>query len=224
MEIHADNSYYTSQAPALLERFDRDASYWQAVLDKLHDAVTARSIIADARRAFENLIPELPYIGGAGNHLTGSLIWSAQCLALHQAQNARGISPAETGKILYDAILMKASEPGEPIPASEWLTPEELMDRRKERADRSQLREFPEDWVYSFVGGDGETFDYGYDFTECASQKFYQTRGAEDFLPYYCFLDYAHSEVEGLGLFRTKTLAEGDSLCNHRFKQETKNA
>lgn len=182
-----------------------------------HD--TAAALIADARQIFEELIPQIPYIGGRENHLTNSLIWSAQCLALHQALKAHDMTAAAAGKILYDAILLKASEPRQPIPSSEWLTLEELTDMRRQRAERSQQHEYSGDWVYTFVEGDGAAFNYGYDFTECGTRKFFQAHDAQDFLPYYCFLDYAYSEAGELGLSRSTTLAEGNKLCNHRFKQ-----
>jgi hypothetical protein len=73
--------------------------------------------------------------------------------------------------------------------------------------------------VFSFVAGDGDAFDYGYDFSECAAQKFYRAQEAEEFLPYYCFLDFAWSRVLGLGLSRSMALSEGYPRCNHRFKR-----
>jgi hypothetical protein len=73
--------------------------------------------------------------------------------------------------------------------------------------------------VYEFVVGDGEEFDYGYDFLECAAQKFYHAQDADKFTPFYCFLDYPKSKM---GLSRTMTLAEGHAKCNHRFKEGRK--
>ena len=93
------------------------------------------------------------------------------------------------------------------------------MRRRRERAERSQERRYAWDWVYAFVEGDGEEFDYGYDFEECATEKFYRTQGAEEFLPFYCFLDFPKCEQGGLGLRRTMTLAEGGEKCDFRFEE-----
>ena len=92
------------------------------------------------------------------------------------------------------------------------------MDRRRRRAEWSQERRYSAGYVYHFVAGDGQAFDYGYDFAECAAQKFYQAQEAEEFLPFFCFLDYAYSRVYGLGLTRTTTLSEGGTRCDHRFK------
>jgi hypothetical protein len=93
------------------------------------------------------------------------------------------------------------------------------MERRRVGAAQSQRRLYPDDYVYTLVEGDGDAFDYGYDFTACAAHKFYQAQGAGAFLPFFCFLDFPLSRRAGHGLERTQTLAEGAPLCDHRFKQ-----
>ena len=93
------------------------------------------------------------------------------------------------------------------------------MQRRRQRAERSSERRYPDDFVYEFVKGDGEPFDYGYNFLECASEKFYRVQEALAFLPYYCFLDFPKCERGGLGLTRQGTLAEGCQVCDFRFRK-----
>jgi hypothetical protein len=133
-----------------------------------------------------------------------------------------GASAEETGRVLYDTEVAQSGEKAPPIPPDQVLSRTELMERRRERALRSQEREFDWDWVYEFVEGDGETFDYGYDFVECATAKFYHSQGADEFLPFYCFLDFPKCESIGLGLTRTMTLAEGFDRCDFRFKEGAK--
>jgi hypothetical protein len=128
----------------------------------------------------------------------------------------RGRTAEETGKVLYEAALAQNAEPPAQIPPSEWLSGEQLMERRKKRAERSQERRYPEDYVYEFIPGHGEEFDYGYDFQECAAHKFFHAQCADEFTPFYCYLDFPKSTM---GLRRTMTLAEGQPKCNHRFKE-----
>lgn len=209
--------YYVSRKPEILRGFDEALERWKPVLVQRYGEGFADAVLQEAREHLEALIPKISYIGGDENHLTGSLIGSAGCLALYRAMKARGRPAAETGKVLYDAV--KASDPPPPIPPSERLSREELMERRRERAKQSQERRYEWDWVYQFVEGDGTTFDYGYDFFECATRKFYRAQGAEGFLPFYCFLDFPKCELVGLGLSRTMTLAEGGEKCDFRFKE-----
>jgi hypothetical protein len=212
------NDYYASQSPELLAGFDRDARNCRPILAERYDPYPAKAMLLAARSRFGDLIPELPNIGGDNKHLTASLFSSARCLALYQAMKARNLSAADTGKVLYDAVLARAAEP-RPSPTAEWLSREELMDRRRQRARRSQQRRYVWDYVHKFVAGDGQTFDFGYNFLECATDKFFRARGAAEFTPCYCFLDYPKAQLDGLSPSRTMTLAEGHRMCDHRFRE-----
>ena len=215
------NPLYSSQ---LLEGFDQAAGDWRPFLTEGYGADFAEAVLEAARARFESLVPKIPYIGGDENHLTDSLIGSVRYLALYQTMKARRKSAAETGKVIYEAVSVRAKEPLPPIPPEQILGPEELMQRRRERAEYSLQRRYPDDFVYDFVEGDGETFDYGYNFLECATVKFYRTQGAGEFTPYYCFLDFPKCEGAGLGLHRSMTLSEGYAICNFRFKEGGKAA
>lgn len=211
--------YYIACRAGLLRRFEQDAPQWRAAIAAQHGHRLAEIILQEARRQFAWLIPQIPYIGGDDNHLTPSLINSARCLALYRAMKAHGKTAENTGKVLYDSLVSRSGESLPETPPSQRLTEEQLMERRRERAERSQRRRYAEDWLYHFVEGDGEAFDYGYDMYACATQRFYLSQHAGEFLPFYCFLDYPEGKLEGLGLSRTMTLAEGHSKCNHRFKR-----
>ena len=221
-EAHDD--YYISRKAELFEDFDEEARQWLPILVRRYDGGFAAAVLEEARERLEALIPEIPYIGGDENQLPGSLLGSVGCLVLYQAMKGRGKTAAEAGKLLYDAVKARAGEPAAPVPPSRQASREELMKRRRERAERSQKRQYPWDWVYEFVEGDGETFDYGYNFFECATHKLYRAQGAEEFLPFYCFLDFPKCELGGLGLTRTMTLSEGHQRCDFRFNEGGKAA
>ena len=219
MNNRIDGEYYTTRKPELLKAFDEESQYWRPIIAVQYGEDFAHTLIERSREEFEALLPHIPYIGGDENHLTGSLVKSACYLAFYKAMKKCGRTAEETGKVLYDAALARIDDSPIAIPPSEMLTTEQLMERRRRRAERSQERRYPEDYVYEFVVGDGEEFDYGYDFLECAAQKFYHAQGADEFTPFYCFLDYPKSKM---GLSRTMTLAEGHAKCNHRFKESRK--
>jgi hypothetical protein len=209
--------YYINQRLELLKEFDEDAERWRPILVSQYGGDFSNSLLSEAREEFETLLPQIPYIGGEESW-TGPLVESVRCLAFFKAMKKRGKTVEETGKILYDAILTQRDESLAPISSGKFLTPEQLMERRKRRAELSQQQKYPEGYIYEFILGDGMEFDYGYDFWECAAQRFYHAHDADEFLPFYCFLDFPKSKVLGLGLTRTMTLAEGHKKCNHRFK------
>lgn len=75
------------------------------------------------------------------------------------------------------------------------------------------------DYVFNFVEGDGQTFDYGVYYLECASCKFLAKQGAPELAPYLCLVDILYSKALGWGLTRTMTLAEGAERFDFRFKK-----
>jgi hypothetical protein len=92
------------------------------------------------------------------------------------------------------------------------------QERWRAQAGESQKRRYPGDWVFTFVEGDGQEFDYGLDFTECGICKYYHAQGADELTPYLCLMDGVVSKSFGLGLVRHKTLAEGADICDFRYK------
>jgi hypothetical protein len=219
MDDGIDGKYYSTLKPVLLKAFDEESQYWKPAIVVQYGEDFAQIILRETRDEFEALLPHIPYIGGNENPLTSSLVESVWYLALYKVMQKRGRTAEETGKVLYDTALTRVDESPAAIVPSEMVTAENLMERRRRLAERSQERRYLEDYVYEFVAGDGEEFDYGYDFLECAAQKFYHAQKADEFTPFYCYLDFPKSRM---GLSRTMTLSQGHAKCNHRFKKGRK--
>ena len=94
-----------------------------------------------------------------------------------------------------------------------------FLKRLKEGAARSQERQYPGGYVLCFVEDDGKAFDYGVDYTDCASVKFLVVQGSPELAPYICPVDILYSAALGWGPRRTTTLAEGSACCDFRFKK-----
>ena len=153
--------------------------------------------------------------------MTRHLVRSTTSLVLYKVMKAWGKTAEEVGKIVYDAVVASVSQMP-PLPGPELSAA--YMAEEKERARKSQEHRYSEDWVWEFVEGDGVEFDYGRDFLECGTQKLYHAHDADEFLPFYCYLDFVTHRTIGWGFARTKTLAEGDERCDFRNKKggETK--
>jgi len=209
--------YYGSRRQEILTIFAEHARGWMPFLAQRFGQLFAEDVTADARRIEDALISEIPYIGGDENPMTRHLIRCTTTLALYKAMKARGKTAEETGEILYRAVAESVKRlPQQP------MTDESLaahMARQRQEAQKSQQRRWPGDWVWEFVEGDGATFDYGYDFTECGAQKFFRAHDAEEVLPLYCYLDFVTYRTPGWGFSRTMTLAEGCPKCDFRFKR-----
>jgi len=219
MSEQADREYYMSRKSEILAIFDDHAQAWKPFIAGRYGDDFAGIILKEAREQHEALIPEIPFIGGHENPMTRHLVRSTTSLALYIAMKARGKTAEEAGKIIYDAVVERVSHL--PVSTAKALSPEDIVSKR-EQARKSQERLSPGDWVWEFVEGDGVEFDYGYDFLECGTQKLYHAQGADEFLPFYCFLDFVTSKTSGWGLTRSMILAEGYEKCDFRFKRSEK--
>ena len=84
----------------------------------------------------------------------------------------------------------------------------------------TQKRAYPGNWVQKFILGDGETFDFGIDYTECGIVKFMEAQNASELTPYLCQTDFAALEAMGLRLERTETIASGCKRCDFRISKK----
>jgi hypothetical protein len=195
----------------------------EKVLARRFGQSRAEVLLHYIRREYEALIPEVPTIGGEENLFTGWLAYGVYYLAVYRVLVSQDQSVEQVGCIIYETYEVMADRP-------QWLIGlvgsfrynQGYIERLKSAAAASQERRYPGDWVCTFVAGDGETFDYGLDVTECGICKFYHAQGADELAPYMCLSDYIVSRAFGRGLVRYKTIAEGTEVCDFRYKQGRK--
>lgn len=217
----AIETYYTSRHDQLLQDFDRNIKIIRVVLVERYGEELTEYLIHETRREYRHLISQLPYIGGKQNPLTWNLVSSAWFLALYRVLKARGQSASEVGALIYEIMesWMKQYPTWLLLLMGWWRFTPWYWTRLQRRAQLSQARRYPEDFVYTVIKGDGKTFAFGVDYTECAICKFYQAQGADEFMRYLCPLDLPMTQALGIKLTRTMTLAEGAPKCDFRFKR-----
>lgn len=198
--------YLERSADALVGRFGEETA-----------AVMRGEILDEYRR----LIPDVPYIGGWRNSHSGNLTFTARALALHRVVVRHGGSVEDSGWLLRRMMETEM----ERIPRvvrhgvgrfrftrlGKW--------REEAAARKSQARQYPGDWVVERVDGDGKTFDFGIDNTECGNVKFLDAQEADELCPYICDLEYVYIKAMGYGVRRTKTLGWGCDRCDFRFSK-----
>jgi hypothetical protein len=178
------------------------------------------TLIIEAKQAYEDLRPMIPYTGGKENMFTEWLNYGAYYLAMYQVLSARGHDIDDVGTLIFETYKVMADYP-------KWFLNivggfkygKNYEEKLKEAAAASQQRKYPEDFVASFIEGDGKTFDYGLDITECGICKLYRAHGAHRLSRYMCLSDYVISKAFNRGLVRYTTIAEGAQKCDFRFKK-----
>ena len=209
-----------SRKSRLLRKFDKAIGRIRPLLVTRFGPEQSDLFINEAHREYENLIPQLPYMGYR-NPFTVFMRPATWYLAVYRTLKRHGVTLEDTGQLIYqmgEADLNAIHPFVRSLIRYLWFAPL-LHNRLKKRAATSQLRKYPADFVFSYVEGDGDAFDYGIDYTECANCKFLKEQGAMELAPYACAVDIAASELMGWGLTRTMTLAEGYEKCDFRFKK-----
>ncbi len=211
---------YVGRRSRLLKGFDRSVSRAKHVLVERYGEEEANSLLEGSRQAYEELIPQIPYIGDR-NPLLIFLLPATRYLAIYRTFQKHGQAVEEAGRLAYEIgeAEIKAI-PGwmRRLIGVLWFSP--LFTKRlHKRAISSQERKYPGGYVLAYVEGDGLDFDYGVDYIECASCKFLSEQDASELAPYVCAVDKVASEMLGWGLSRTTTLAEGGAKCDFRFKK-----
>jgi hypothetical protein len=215
------DNYYLAHREDLLKAFRETNAGAREYLAAKYGAALAWAVYRQAGARFWNLLPRLPDVGGAKNLMLPYIPIAGWYAAFYRPMQDHGRSAAEVGRMIYD--LNQRELGGLPpdqarAQGASRFTPA-YVEKMREFCAWTQKREHPGNWVAFFVPGDGQDFDYGYDYTECAIVKYLKAQRALDVAPYVCLNDFTRSRIFGTGLRRTKTLAQGDARCNFRYKK-----
>ena len=221
METTNKKTYFVAHSDEIVAIFQEINEGVKQYLPSICDAATAEAICSDTQRELEKLIPELPDIGDKSDELNEGVAAIAVGIAYYRSFKQQKMSVESLGKMLYDLRAYQYSEMTEEqkkAQADEAFSSKRLNEQ-KEWTKWSQKYIYPYNWAAHYVEGDGKEFDYGTDYVECGIAKICHKFEADDLVPFICLLDLLESNILGLGLARTKTLADGDNICDFRFKR-----
>ena len=173
MKTEDSSIYYKSQKPKLLKFFDRQMKSGKKVMASQHGEPFAVAVAAEARKEYESLIPQLPYLDGGG-------IWTRQMylvtvyLGIYKAMKRRGKTAAEAWKVCGDMMqdfMLSLPKFVRRQMRNFAFSKKQLGLYRKQAAEYRQHKN-PDGDAFNFIEGDGKGFDYGMDITACAKCKF----------------------------------------------------
>lgn len=180
----------------------------------------AAAVLAEARLAYPALTADLPL--GAHPHLNSlPMVEAAWFVALSRALAARGTAPEAIGRVyceLFQAFLDARPAWLRRLHAW-WKYGRGYVERYRRYAEATQQGRYGDEFVCTFVEGDGRTFDWGYDYTRCAILELFRRNGAADVAPYFCHVDFLLARAFGRGLERPTALSEGDDRCRFRYRK-----
>ena len=210
---------YTVVKTVTQDQLEALQSVFARILTRQYGETKAQMLDQKIQQELETTLSQLPYIGTPEeNKWADNMPSAAFALAAYRVLTPEYATLEELGHMLYETLQLNLSG----IPSLIMRTTyneDAMIERLKALAARSQKRQYPEDWVMTFVEGDGQDFTYGVDVTECAIQKYLAVQGAPELTRYLCLTDYVSSVAMGRGLVRYKTLAEGCAVCDFRYKK-----
>ncbi len=216
------NDFYTLRKVKLLKGFDKLVrKHGRTVLTEQFGREFADSVIPEVRLQFEQIIPELPYVGGQKNMYTRIIIANGIIIAFYRVMKTQG-------KSVENVIAVACSISEKMFEAfPKWvlkLGGRLLLGRFSEQyirkqAAQSQKRQYPEDWVYRFVDGNGKDSSSGVDISECAVIKLYDKQGVHALKPFCNFFDIVMGKHMNLGCVINPHLGSGGEMCSFRYQR-----
>jgi len=222
MSVKLSKDYYIKRKGKLIKDFDRQLAILRNLLKKKFDQAKIDDILNQMRLEYEQIIPEIPYIGGQKNPMTIFLIYGMSDLAIFRILEKEGFTLREIGQFYYEfgeerynrrkKNLEKIGED-----PSQYPFEPQHIDMMKKLSEQSQKRSYSDDWIMDFVKGNGKSFEWGLNTHQCGVYNVYKRLGAEKYVPFLCLLDFSEANILGFGYSRTQTLGNRAPICDHRY-------
>ncbi|HRQ36322.1 MAG TPA: L-2-amino-thiazoline-4-carboxylic acid hydrolase [Chloroflexota bacterium] len=218
-------NYYLAQKEKLLKGHQQMMELARPYLTERYGAELADTAVAQSTIEFEQLIPEIPYIGGKANSMTDTLVQMATLLALYRVLKRQGKPVAEIGQLAQEMAQAWVDQYPQFLRRLIGRYYFSAFNRRRlaQKADTLRQQQYPGDFVREVVeGGPDDDFAWGVNYLECGVVKFFAAQDAAEFSPFMCEIDYLIFPALSIDLQRTGTIAQGCSHCDFRFRQKRK--
>ncbi len=212
-------NYYFKHKKKLIKDFKGLIKKNKIVLERFYNDKTVEDIINKTVKNYSGLIPEIPYVGGKENHLTEMLISSVQALSMIITLKDLGESKGKIGEIIYRIAenRIRSVNPVLLFFIRIMFFSKTRLKKMKNASLKSQDKKYSENWVYKTTIGKDTDFTFTNTYSECGIYKFYKKMGYEEYVPYLCLTDYALFKGLKVRLERSKTIGNGDEICNFKF-------
>lgn len=184
-------------------------------IGRLFDTGFAKSVMKHAKPVFFETVCRIPSIGEHNPKLS-DIVFSAFIASVYKSGN-RKILPKQMDTIMTDGMesiyIFRKFAGMEDHFCKKW------QDKRNAQAIFSKKRKYPADFVSEFIYG--KTFnEYGIKYYECALYKLLKREGCAELAPLMCKFDYVMAKYMNANLNRTRTLVNGDGLCDFWYTKD----
>jgi hypothetical protein len=215
-------NFYSSNRDRFITAFDKIKIAVVDYISKQSSLEAANEISTEAAINIKKILPDLPYVGGDDHPGTRFIVTAGQWIALYKPMAKRGYKALEVGRMMYLISEDQLKDvPADELEKQKALTyNDEYINLMKQWTESTSFYEC--DWKADFVEGNGVEFDWGLNYRTCPCFELFKEQNAKQLAPLFCLLDFPEARQIESGFFRTKTLAQGDDLCNFRYKKGKK--
>ncbi len=214
-----EQDFYTDGR--LIKDFNKFKKYMLVVLNKRFSAAELEAILSDSEKRYNEIIPQIPYVGGYKNSGTTNLVGSAIVLAYIRTFEEKGLKEREIGEIIYEFFEVLFKEKSKFLKAVlRFLLPKKFIRNLliKRFNKNKKYEHYEASWHSRIVEPEDDDFVFGLDVLQCGICKFYRDQKAEKYIKYLCLGDYPMINSMGFYLHRTKTLTTSGEVCNYRLR------
>ena len=182
--------------------------------------IDIKKVIKEVKKEYKAIILRTPGLS-KDNYMASNLKGAAYFFAI--AKKVPDMTPELMNKIVDESMhsdfMMKINKKKR---EKGLLFSKAEQERMQKDSIRSQKSDDEMDWRFTYEGGKDEV---SYTMTKCGVCKLAQQEDLLDYLPCMCHMDYSKYEIAGAKLIRSKTIANGDGVCDFhlvRIKPEEK--
>ena len=164
---------------------------------------------AEVKKEYKKILERQPEIGGMKNNLIFGLYMAAYFMAVYRVSGGKIADDVFAG--LIDAIC--ASDIFVRLnKGREFFTAKNIETRNRLQSD-PEFNSYPENWKYTF------TYDMSVPectiiYTRCAICEMAGRENCFHLMKHMCTTDFAQQKLMGNTLIRTKTIGNGDDICD----------
>ena len=174
-------------------------------LDKMVPGISCRTVKAEYKKSIRNQ----PEVGGTKNNLIMGLYLAAYFMAVYKAAPEKMTD--ETFGEFIDSIcasdtFVKMNK------GRNFFTEKNIFTRDRLQHDPI-FTDNPDNWQYSF-SYNMNTPECTITYTRCAICEMARRENCFHLMPHLCKTDFAQQKLMGNTLIRTKTIGNGDEICD----------
>ena len=165
--------------------------------------------LAEIKKEYKAVIERQPEIGGRKNNLIMGLYFAAYFIATYK------VDPDTMDDKTFDELVKTACASDIFVKMNkgrEFFTEKNIKTRNRLQTD-AEFNSYPENWKYTF-SYDMNVPECTIIYTKCAICEMARREKCFHLMPSLCWTDYAQQELMGNTLIRTKTIGNGDEICD----------